>query len=1168
MSTPASTVLNASALETNTKNIFEIEKNFLQRISFEKHRQLLDEMRTYSSTEQDAKKLQELLDKLYKYWHEGNSPKEELYLIPIFCVALCIGWEQRVEIIRNLMSGSERDYHWIHKPIIHCLTKTINLFFTSSQKLEMFKIFGTYITHISNEVRQLVTRILSDFIVEFRVVIEPMLIKIENEDLDREDVARFAKMGLDKLKSSEPRHGVIVIHIPQSGNQPDIKNNAEYQLGQKKLNKLEELLDEPFWFKNDKKVARIYTKAILYLERQPINRENTIRLGRLFGQIIFNCKYPINRKIHTTLFKRLIADKNQEVAQCLLGILSNFELEEFSLLTLKRLIEVINIDLVFSCSLRLNELFKEIFAYLMINRSKLTPTVFAQLATLNGSLKSAEITMPTVLQFFNSILFDFTAIPTDINIVVSVFKKIALCCIPYEFYGLEVLENFASNAVDPKIFALANTAVVTYKDALRKQHGEHFSLFGRQTKEEDNTTDWLVWSLLCSFRKKDYGACWRYIKLYEDGPIKFYFEFNSFIDLIKSKVLYAQEKFDEALKVLNTLEREWPFSSEVHLLKLKILFVKRQKRLSEEHVKSMQTFFPGFKGLPRQTVDKLSGYSQNHSVIVYQPMKLQIEELTNELMVALEKHDENLYKNFQSKLDRFFGKEFVSECAKEYGFNLQLLINDFHDGDKKRKFFSERKRYITQFLEYVIKLKVNHYYTTQYSLFKANINYQTNILAQLEDSKITDIYNRVNVLGETINSTRLLEYFVRCGITILPIFNFIKQYSCRKDIVGSFSLGVSYDIAKSYDTMVELFGLQSWAFTYGEFYIRDIDDKIHTPKLLDCITNDRQRRNIVFFIPTNIYQQEGDSNITYNEISWIMRRVSEKYNKLDKIIFVLDAYNYLPFHLLEKETSDADVEVDVENSMLKVRDFVELQILETASERHAFKQVQEMVKKHKLSPTIYQHELLYHWIKIVSFSKLSPSTFDDLKLKALEIIKKYLEEYFAKPDADKFIKDVKSFENSLPENEKNKFKTWLKRLVNHPDFKDVMKLSAEQHQVLINDTVSAVAIPMRTQINAVQSATGMDIRGIPEQILGKEKLEQQKLSSSIDGDVPKQSATPPLDLSMVLKASSKSQTTVLTTSPVLLPLKTAQEMQTRQFEAEQAQQLSRKKKKCENCVLM
>lgn len=1160
MSTPASTVLNTSIIATNKKNIFEIEKNFLQRVGFEKHKQLLAEMRIYSSGEHDAKKLQELLDKLYKYWHEGHTSKEELDLIPIFCVALYIGWEQRVEIIKNLMSGSERDYHYIHKPIIYCLTRTINLFFTPSQKLEMFRLFGTYITHGSNEVRQLVTRILGDFIIEFRAVIEPILIKIEKEDPDREDVARFAKMGLDKLKPCEPRHGDIVIHIPYTASQADLKNKGEHHSGHNKLNKLEKLLDESFWFKNDKKVARIYTKAILYLERQPINRGNAIWLGRLFGQIIFKCKYPTNRKIHTTLFKRLMTDKNQETAQCLLGILFNFELEEFSLLTLKRVIAVINIDLVFSCSLRLNELFKEIFDYLMINRSKLTPTVFAQLATLNGSLKSAEIIMPTILQFFNSILFDFTGIPTDINIVVNAFKKIALRCIPYEFYGLGVLENFESNAVDPKVFDIANTAVNTYKDALRKQQGEHFSLFGRRTKEEDNTTDWLVWSLLCSFRKKDYNACLRYIKLYEDGPLKFYFELNSFIDLIKSKVLYAQEKFDEALKVLNTLEREWPFSSEVHLLKLKILFVKRQKRLAEDHVKTMQEYFPSFKGLPGQTIDKLSGHSQVHSVVVYQPMKLQIEELTSELRVALEKHDEGLYKIFQDKLNRLFGEDFVAKCAEEYGFNLQLLINDFHDGDKKRKFFSERKRYITQFLEYVIRTKVNHYYATQYSLFKSNINYQTNLLAQLEDSKITDIYNRVNVKGEKINAARLLEYFTGCGITILPIFNFIQQYVCRKEIIGSFSLGVGYDIAKSYDTMVELFGLQSWAFTYGEFYIRDMNDKVHTPELLDCITNDKRRRNIVFFIPTNICQQEGDSNITYNEISWIMKKISEEYSKLDKIIFVLDAYNYLPFHLLEKEASDADVEVDVENSMRKVRGFVEHQILETAAEKHSFNQVQEMVKKHKLSPAPYQHELLYDWIKIVGYSKLSLSDCDELKIKALETIKKYLEEYFIKPDADKFIKNVKAFESSLSEKEKNKFKAWLKRLVEHPDFKDVMKFSTEQSKILMSNTASVGG--------AVQSVNDMDIRGVSDQKLGKEKLEQQQLNSSVEESVPKQKATPPSDVSKDLKANPRPETTVLTTSPVLLPLKIAQETQTRKLETAQAQQLSRKREICKDCVLM
>lgn len=429
------------------------------------------------------------------------------------------------------------------------------------------------------------------------------------------------------------------------------------------------------------------------------------------------------------------------------------------------------------------------------------------------------------------------------------------------------------------------------------------------------------------------------------------------------------------------------------------------------------------------------------------PFKSEFDEVHNMLSNVFRNnyYEQNSYDSITlilKRLETFVPEDILDFCSER--FQPYKIIK--YAGEGVRRFLHEEQKFLEDFIKYIIYNTVRSEYHQYYHSFKEQDNQSLNVEKLFLDTKIFKIYNEI--YGQQITSANLLQKLKEIGVKIIPILNFIEKYSVSTDIVGSFTLGISTDLANSYDTMLLLFGLQPWAMTYGEFYIIDKDDTIHTPLVLTAMTNTDEIRHIVFFIPSGI----GDANknfVTYCEIRWLLEQINMQPERLSKIIFVLGAYNFFPYWLLD---GFEEREIDPQGSKISLSNFIENEILGDAALISKFREMQLNVEKFNGRDSLYQKELLYDWIKIVDYTEKDYNIHDrKLQLYVLYNMRDVFLRYFETKNQKEFLTNCYNVFITIDEESKrDQFQNWLVYLIELQDFQDVINPTQEAKEKLLN----------------------------------------------------------------------------------------------------------------------
>jgi len=299
---------------------------------------------------------------------------------------------------------------------------------------------------------------------------------------------------------------------------------------------------------------------------------------------------------------------------------------------------------------------------------------------------------------------------------------------------------------------------------------------------------------------------------------------------------------------------------------------------------------------------------------------------------------------------------------------------------------NEKRRFLRDLLRAILEKTASHETQAAYALTQKTKARNANLLEQIHESKFSQVYSHVHKVSIT-DEELLKKLQEKCSV--MTISDFIETYAGTNKLDRGYALGISDDMAATYTVFPFLFKLYRWEAAYGKHKIWDTEK--HTAKFFDAIISDN--KPIVFFVPTNIGDDENRGGVTYDEVKWLMRHIHAA-EKLKNIILVFDAYNYLPFHILNRKLGNEVLQA--EPSLQEVKKFLMEYVL-PAKKVIPFHYETSPDQLHDFITEHTQLAIFGELIRFIQFnSKSDTNESKDIKLRNLKIFYSVITRYFRK----------------------------------------------------------------------------------------------------------------------------------------------------------------------------
>ncbi len=317
-------------------------------------------------------------------------------------------------------------------------------------------------------------------------------------------------------------------------------------------------------------------------------------------------------------------------------------------------------------------------------------------------------------------------------------------------------------------------------------------------------------------------------------------------------------------------------------------------RITYEEIVSL---YPGYTDITQSYIRKLTKNIDLTDV----PFRDEFDKVYKQLAEFSENELENedSLKILLKQLEEFVPIDILDFCVERYQPSHANQLNDH---------LNEKRRFLEDFIKYIVINTVYIEYSQHYLVFQNEEERGVNLNKLFEESKIHKLFNQDNP-SELI--TELRQYCEVC-----TTFELIEKYSVSDQLRDGYALGISDDLARTYDIFPKIFGLHRWEAAYGNFWI--YDSKSHTEQFFTKIL--QTNKKIVFFVPTRI--GDADDGVTRDEVLWVAKNLKDNPALLENIILVFDAYNYLPFYSLTRYYPTTAPEVDVDRSLMSIKNFI------------------------------------------------------------------------------------------------------------------------------------------------------------------------------------------------------------------------------------------------------
>ncbi len=327
-------------------------------------------------------------------------------------------------------------------------------------------------------------------------------------------------------------------------------------------------------------------------------------------------------------------------------------------------------------------------------------------------------------------------------------------------------------------------------------------------------------------------------------------------DLELKELTYELEKslgyISNAIETVREIAEMLPF------YRRSILSFQAENQLMKQHPLSEK-----IKGLEEKIIEEMSN-----------------EEVTQEQVVAL-------YHTIQNDLtDLLIPRDTLFFCFTTFSPIESIESTEYSN---------EWQRILLDYLNFVFCeiASIDYHWKIAKTVSMVKTNHTLN--PHLEKSEIHQVYSRV--FSSECSVENMANFLSSNQIETLTVIEFVRQYASNSNLRGGYALGYSEDIAQTYDIYCALFGLVRWESAYYEHNLSYVNNS-NTPEFLEAISN--TNKPIVFFLPAGLSSSNPDDQylgVTYRECQWLLEKIQSGY-PTRQVILVLDAYDYLPYHLL------------------------------------------------------------------------------------------------------------------------------------------------------------------------------------------------------------------------------------------------------------------------------
>jgi hypothetical protein len=467
-----------------------------------------------------------------------------------------------------------------------------------------------------------------------------------------------------------------------------------------------------------------------------------------------------------------------------------------------------------------------------------------------------------------------------------------------------------------------------------------------------------------------------------------YLSFSSFKLLLADSEISAG-LLDEAISTLEYVDVKFVY--QVPMMLAQIYYQKRCLGLAEEYSQRYYELY-GKKSDPftQRQIDYWISKSETFSVTLYTPKKHQLDYFYEELKKKTPDNIINDIEEILKSLAEVFGRDSLEKASSEYPFDKEYLKS-------LMPYENQVIRYIYQFVEFLVKRNIDRYYRSQYLLLQDKAKYECDLEAQIKEAKLCDILYRD--IGQSTTPKELLTLLKASSCRVYTVFEFLKTYAFSSELVDAFALGISEDMASTYDVFVELFKLQHWEASYGLYNIYDTNEQLHTEEFFRLILN--EQKPVIFLVPSDIGDETQQDGVTYNEAKWILTYLKSSPEKLKNIILVFDAYNYLPYYVLKKEYKSNSPLVNF-NALDDLKDYICDSVTEP-SEKEKFLKVQAAVKNSYPERKNIWGEIQYKLILTVGYSSAPGANIQNLEQKKIYLLR-----------ANSFLEECRKIDSAQP----------------------------------------------------------------------------------------------------------------------------------------------------------
>ena len=328
------------------------------------------------------------------------------------------------------------------------------------------------------------------------------------------------------------------------------------------------------------------------------------------------------------------------------------------------------------------------------------------------------------------------------------------------------------------------------------------------------------------------------------------------------------------------------------------------------------------------------------------------------------------------------------------------------------EYSNEWKRILLNYLSFVFQEVASIDSDWQTAGAALSLQSQDKLKQYIVESEIHKVYSRIS--RKDCSVEQVIELLTTANVETLTVTEFVRRYGQDHRTKGGYALGYSEDIAQTYDIYCFLFGLVRWETAYQKHNLSYINDT-KTPEFLDTIS--KENKPIVFFLPTGLSSSNHDDNylgVTYRECQWLLENARDGNKNIKNVILVLNAYNYLPYHVLTEIKYFHKYGAVLRFNEIENRDFNEKVEIATAAARHFLTYVVDADKIQSTQQTFINNIEAYLSINIESiyFSiedtvKSDASMSVDLKQKLVDCFKLILGNFCQSRDWNRFSFDLK-----------------------------------------------------------------------------------------------------------------------------------------------------------------